>query len=322
MLPILFEIEGVSFTVSSYTFFLALSIAFGVIYSFFELKEKVEHSSILKIYGQFVPLLILSFLVGNKVLFLMGNWDLLNLGFRKAIFKLFVSGGSILGGILTAVAFTAVYLRRFKLEGIRNVVVQSCILAGAFGKFSCFLAGCCWGKQSNLPISVTPVFNPQGIYSNLLPAQVIEGAGYLIVFLFVKNINNDKKFDTGDFFAIIWYLFFRIFYLRIGLKVGIGFIDLIGPALFLFILLVFKRFKNLKISNNRLPFFLGIGLGSGVRFLSEFLRHPKGISNWIVFPYVSWNHLLSALMFIIFLFLAYKNLYSLSPQKSHLEEPE
>lgn len=107
----------------------------------------------------------------------------------------FVVYGGIIAGILTAV----IYCRIKKLDFIKyiDICIPSVALAQGFGRIGCFLAGCCYGRETGSPLGV--VFNeslyaPNGI--RLIPTQTISS---VLDFLnFIVLIVFASKFKKAD----------------------------------------------------------------------------------------------------------------------------
>jgi phosphatidylglycerol:prolipoprotein diacylglycerol transferase len=83
----------------------------------------------------------------------------------------FVVFGGILGGILSGY----LYCRSQKLEFLRyfDLMMPSVALAQGFGRIGCFLAGCCYGKETSSVLAVTftrSAFAPNHVA--LIPTQI------------------------------------------------------------------------------------------------------------------------------------------------------
>ena len=103
----------------------------------------------------------------------------------------FVVYGGIIGGILTGY----IYCRIKKMEFLKyfDIVMPSIALAQAFGRIGCFLAGCCYGKETDAWYGITfhgSPFAPEGV--SLIPTQLISAVGNLIIFFIL--IYAAKKF--------------------------------------------------------------------------------------------------------------------------------
>lgn len=117
-------------------------------------------------------------LVGAKLLFYLTNIGkilkdpslLLSLG----------SGLVVYGGILAGVPAAWLYCRRKKLPFLAyfDLLIPSVALAQGFGRIGCFLAGCCYGIQTDGWFHIVfshSDYAPNGV--PLVPAQLLSAAG-------------------------------------------------------------------------------------------------------------------------------------------------
>ena len=97
----------------------------------------------------------------------------------------FVVYGGIIGGILAAM----IYCRVKKLPFLKyfDLLMPSVALAQGFGRIGCFLAGCCYGKETESMIGIVfhdSAYAPNGV--SLLPTQLISsGLNFLHFVLLV-----------------------------------------------------------------------------------------------------------------------------------------
>lgn len=105
----------------------------------------------------------------------------------------FVVYGGIIGGTLAGY----LYGRVNKLPFLKyfDITMPSVSLAQAFGRIGCFLAGCCYGKETDSVFGVvfhdTPMA-PTGV--RLIPTQLISSAGdFLFCFLLCMYARRSKK---------------------------------------------------------------------------------------------------------------------------------
>lgn len=117
----------------------------------------------------------------------------------------FVVYGGIVGGILAGF----LYCKKEKINFLKyfDLVMPSLALAQGFGRIGCFLAGCCYGVETECPIGV--VFHdslqaPNGI--PLIPTQLISSAlNFLHFFILVILAKNVKKDGVIAGFYLIFY---------------------------------------------------------------------------------------------------------------------
>lgn len=106
----------------------------------------------------------------------------------------FVVYGGIIGGILAGY----IYCRIRKLNFLKyfDLMMPSIALGQGFGRIGCFLAGCCYGRETLCPLSVTFThsdFAPNGI--PLIPTQIYSSLLDFLLFLVLLYIAKHKKAD-------------------------------------------------------------------------------------------------------------------------------
>lgn len=105
----------------------------------------------------------------------------------------FVVYGGIIAGFLTAI----VYCRIKKLYFLEyfDLAVASISMAQGFGRIGCFLAGCCYGRETTSRFGV--VFPEGGLAPagvKLIPTQLISSAGdFLIMIVLLLYYRKNKK---------------------------------------------------------------------------------------------------------------------------------
>jgi phosphatidylglycerol:prolipoprotein diacylglycerol transferase len=100
--------------------------------------------------------LVIWALLGAKILLVIVEWRRY-LGDPSQLIGLFRAGGVFLGGFIAAVIAAIVMLRRYKLAALPtfDVLAPSVALGQCIGRLGCFLAGCCWGHECDLPWAIT-----------------------------------------------------------------------------------------------------------------------------------------------------------------------
>jgi phosphatidylglycerol:prolipoprotein diacylglycerol transferase len=99
------------------------------------------------------------------------------------------SAGIFYGGFILAVVFAVVYMMRQHLPVLKtcDVFAPGVAIGHGIGRLGCFAAGCCWGKQTNLPWAVTFTHTDAttGVPLNvpLHPTQLYEALGEGIICL-------------------------------------------------------------------------------------------------------------------------------------------
>lgn len=202
MRKVLFQIG--SFSVYSYGFMIAIGIILaGIMFMKRADKEKYNEDHLFNA----LFLTVLFGMLGGKLLYILVNIKsvikdpsiLLNYG------EGFVVYGGIIGGVLTL----ALYSRKKKWDVLDtfDLAVPSVALGQAFGRIGCFLAGCCYGKETSLCIGVkfpSDSLAPAGVY--LHPTQLYSSAFdfLLVMILILFSRNNKKKGRVFSMYIILY----------------------------------------------------------------------------------------------------------------------
>ncbi len=135
-------------------------------------------------------------ILGAKLLFVITEWRTLvngGMDFRDIMYGFVVYGG-IIGGIFSGYLYT----KRKKLSFLKyfDLVMPSIALAQGFGRIGCFLAGCCYGKETDAWYGMA--FNhsvyPAMAGIKVIPTQLImSAANFLHFFLLVLLAKRVKK---------------------------------------------------------------------------------------------------------------------------------
>lgn len=164
------------FTIGPFTVYgYGVMIAIGVLAAYFAAEYRAKK---LKMQYEHIFYLVIWCVIGGfacaKLLFWITEWKSIwnDPGFLlRTMGDGFVVYGGIIGGIFTGY----VYCRRKKLEFWQyfDLVMPSIALAQGFGRIGCFLAGCCYGKETSGVLTVTfqnSSFAPNHI--PLIPTQI------------------------------------------------------------------------------------------------------------------------------------------------------
>ena len=106
----------------------------------------------------------------------------------------FVVYGGIIGGIL--VGWLYCRIKKLKFLEYFDLMMPSIALAQGFGRIGCFLAGCCYGKETSGPLAVTFTnsdFAPNNVA--LIPTQIYSGFLDFAHFLLLLYVAKHKKAD-------------------------------------------------------------------------------------------------------------------------------
>lgn len=158
---------------------------------------------------------IFSGILGAKVLMILVDWDHY-MKFPGEIFSLgtLQAGGVFSGGLVLALFCCWWYLHHNRIPFLRaaDVFAPGVAIGHALGRIGCFAAGCCWGKETNVPWAVTftnPLANqlvgtPLGVH--LHPTQLYEMAVELFNFAVLYWMVKHKKFE-GQVVGLYMFLY-------------------------------------------------------------------------------------------------------------------
>ena len=149
-------------------------------------------------------LVILSGILGAKVLLIVNDWTYYSRHPRE-IFSMAVlqSGGVFSGGLVAAILVAFWYLRRHHIPFLRacDVFAPGVAIGHAFGRIGCFAAGCCYGRPTTMPWGVT-FTNPLAaefvgtpLNVKLHPTELYEFVAEVINFCVLYWLSKRKKFE-------------------------------------------------------------------------------------------------------------------------------
>ncbi len=154
-----------------------------------------------------IALLALVFgFIGAKLLY--GVTDLRNV-LKDPLLLLTGNGFVIYGGIIGGIAAAVIYCRIKKHVFLQyfDLMAPSIALAQGFGRIGCFLAGCCYGRQTSFPWGVvfrSSLFAPNGM--KLIPTQLIMSAGDFLIaaVLLFTPVKSRKAGRCGGMYLILY----------------------------------------------------------------------------------------------------------------------
>lgn len=206
MHPILFEVGG--FTVYTYGVLLAAAYLLGLQFALVRARRRGLDPSRVMDLG---ILVIVAALVGAKLLLLFVDFDV----YRERpgeLLTLVRSAGVFYGGLILAVVAALWYLRRHRMPmwTVTDVFAPGIALGHVVGRMGCFFAGCCFGRQTDLPWAITfrhpaaaeNVGTPLGI--PLHPTQLYEaGAELAILGLLLLFERRGRAFPGRTFWSYL-----------------------------------------------------------------------------------------------------------------------
>jgi phosphatidylglycerol:prolipoprotein diacylglycerol transferase len=195
-------------------------------------------------------------LIGAKLfMFLFDIGDYVRNPGRIFTFETLQAAGVFHGGFIAAFLMALFYMRRQQLPAMKtlDLFAPGIAIGQGIGRLGCFAAGCCWGRECDLPWGVrfrSDFAAPVPLDKTLHPVQLYESAADLLIFAILYK-QASRAHRSGQ--VIGWYLvlystarfvieFFRVHeqslvgpfsltqWIALGL-LALGAVILIGPGL-------------------------------------------------------------------------------------------
>ncbi len=121
------------------------------------------------------------------------------------------NGFVVYGGIIGGIAGGYVYCQRHKLNFLRyaDLIMPAVALAQGFGRIGCFLAGCCYGMETEGAFSVVfrdSAYAPNGV--KLLPTQLMSSGLNFLHFAVLMWLSGKWKRDGQT--AAMYLIFYSV----------------------------------------------------------------------------------------------------------------
>ena len=206
MYSILFQFGN--FHIYAYGFFIVAGLITAVVLAGLKIRKSNIGISFENVVDLFFYT-VLSALIGSRILFVLINFDVYRQHPMK-IFKIWEGGLVFYGGLVLAVIVAFWYMKwhRLPIWKVADLISPLIALGLFFGRIGCFLAGCCYGKETSLPWGV--VFkNPDSLARlnvPLHPTQLYDAANGLAIFFFLNWMERRKTFD-GQIFWLFLFLY-------------------------------------------------------------------------------------------------------------------
>jgi len=208
MHPILFNFG--SFSLYTYGLFLALGFMAAVWFSkrnarFYDIKPD-------DISDLFFVVLVCG-LLGARLLYVVINFEEFQSNLLDIV-KIWKGGLVFFGGFIGGVAGSVVMLRIKKMAFFRTAdsISPGVALGHAIGRLGCLFAGCCYGRQCDLPFAVkfTHPDSLAPLHMYLHPTQIYMAASNLVLFFVLVWIQKHKRFHGMVFLSyVMLYCVFR-----------------------------------------------------------------------------------------------------------------
>ncbi|MBI1978306.1 MAG: prolipoprotein diacylglyceryl transferase [Candidatus Omnitrophica bacterium] len=146
---------------------------------------------------------VISGFVGARIFYVIQFWDQFQNAPLDAI-KIWEGGivvyGGMIGGLIGFLVF--VRLRKLPFLSLLDMFVPALAFAQGFGRFGCFMNGCCFGKSTTLPWGISFPF----LESQVHPTQLYEAAFCFALALFLLLFSR-KKLSVGSVSAAYFILY-------------------------------------------------------------------------------------------------------------------
>lgn len=187
MYPILFEIG--SWPIYSYGVLLALAYLVGLQLAVVRARRHGLDGAKIMDFGIYI---IIAALVGAKLMLLIIDFNYFRQQPRE-ILSVVRAGGVFYGGLIAALLVGLLLVRRYKLPAwtTADMIAPGIALGHIVGRLGCLLAGCCYGKPTDMPWGITftnptaaaNVGTPLGV--PLHPTQLYDAGAEFLILVFL-----------------------------------------------------------------------------------------------------------------------------------------
>lgn len=192
------------YTVHGYGLMIAIGIIAAYLVAEFRAKRKnLDHERIFNL----TIWCLIGGILGAKLLYYIT--EIKNILADPSLLLDVGNGFVVYGGIICGIFAGFLYCKRYKLNffGYFDLVMPSIALAQGFGRLGCFLAGCCYGIETNSILGIIfheSDYAPNGL--RLIPTQLISSGLDFLNFLALVLISKRVKADgqVAGFYLIFY----------------------------------------------------------------------------------------------------------------------
>lgn len=152
---------------------------------------------------KFIEIVCVSLFIGlggARLLFVLNSWNRFSSVYE--MLAIWDGGFSFLGGIIAILCFLPIYLKIIKVPALQlfDLAALHASLLHAISRLGCFMAGCCYGQQTNVfwAITYTDPHSDAPLNVPLHPTQLYMSFTLLGVFLFFYFFVQKKVRYTGQ----------------------------------------------------------------------------------------------------------------------------
>lgn len=218
MYPEIFSIGNL--VIHSYGLMIALAVVVVALALYREApREKMNPDYVLEA----VIVSAFSGVIGARTLYMILNWDYYGVHFFSAFFTRFEGlsfYGGLFGGVIALIFWSN--WRGVGLLKLFDLLAPYLALGYAFGRIGCFLNGCCYGRESDLPWAL-----PASAADTILrhPVQLYAALLAIIIFIILKLLRPHRPFVGFIFISLFGFyglLRFTTEFFRYGEAVALG----------------------------------------------------------------------------------------------------
>ncbi len=260
MYPELFRIGPL--TINSYGIMLALAFIIGIFVAIKKAEKRGIHRDMIV---NLAFIVMISAIVGSRLFYVLFHLDEFKGQWIYTFLPVQADGSIGLGGLIFLGGFLGallsgsiyVYVKKVSFWKIVDSVAPSLALGLFLGRIGCFLNGCCFGKECDLPWGATfPANSPAGYQMGQVeihPTQLYASAYGLLIFIILMMLDRKEWFQGFLFgtFLILYGIsrfivdFFRFYETEMFLIDGIGFNQIVSLLLIIAgVLLLFLKGKE------------------------------------------------------------------------------
>jgi len=198
MMPVLFKFGP--FTIYAYGLLIGLGIVLGVMFLTHYAKKDLNVQA--ELINQLLVYLVIAGFVGGKVLLIAEDPK----KYLASPFSLLSGSGFVFYGSLLfcfGVLFWFLKKHRITQKPFLDLIAMVTCIIHVFGRFGCFMAGCCYGTpfEGDWAVTFTHPKSAAPLHCALHPVQLYESVSIAILLLVLYLIYRNRKF-TGQIFAL------------------------------------------------------------------------------------------------------------------------
>lgn len=190
-------------TIHAYGLFTALALLAALMLSTHIAKKRKMNEDIC--YGIVFYGVIFGYLC-SKLTFVLVEWDSF---IKNPIMFLSNSGfvviGGLIGGVLTAIVYCRI--KKEKFMDFFDICAPAIAIAQGFGRIGCFMAGCCYGRETDSWIGIAfhnSNYAPNGV--KLIPTQLISsGLNFLNMAVLLVILSKVRKRGVTASLYVMFY---------------------------------------------------------------------------------------------------------------------